>query len=59
MADETSYGIIAFRKLESQWQVLLVHHNQGHWSFPKGRIEPGEPPKDCAIREFQEETGLT
>ncbi len=58
MAEESSYGIIAFRKQESQWQVLLVLHNQGHWSFPKGRIEAGEDPKQCAIREFREETGL-
>lgn len=28
------------------------------WTYPKGRIEPDETPIECAIREFQEETGL-
>lgn len=41
--------------------VLLVHptgfdHND--WSYPKGRIEPGEDWKETAIREFYEEVGI-
>lgn len=38
----------------------LVCHATGttHWDFPKGGIEPGESPLDCAIRETLEETGL-
>lgn len=27
------------------------------WSFPKGEVEPNEPIKEAAIREFKEETG--
>lgn len=28
------------------------------WSFPKGRTEAREAPMQCALREFEEETGL-
>jgi len=29
------------------------------YEVPAGRLEPGEDPKDCAIRELAEETGCT
>lgn len=29
------------------------------WEFPKGRRNPGETNRECAIREFSEETGYT
>lgn len=55
---EQSYGIVPFYKVEGEWHILLVHHILGHWSFPKGHIDLGEDPHTCALREFQEETGL-
>ena len=58
MDSETSFGIIPVRRHQGLWQVLLVQHRQGHWSFPKGRSEPGETPKQCAERELLEETHL-
>lgn len=38
--------------------VLLVKHNQGHISFPKGHEECGETEQETALREVKEETGL-
>jgi len=29
------------------------------WSFPKGKLEPGESFEQCAVREVAEETGFT
>jgi ADP-ribose pyrophosphatase len=28
------------------------------WEVPAGRLDPGESPEDCALRELEEETGM-
>ncbi len=42
--------------------VLMVKRARepfaGYWSFPGGRVEPGEPAEETARRELLEETGL-
>jgi bis(5'-nucleosidyl)-tetraphosphatase len=30
-----------------------------HWDFPKGMVEPGEQPKQAALREVREETTVS
>jgi len=43
-------------------RVLLVRRNtepnRGLWVAPGGKLEHGESPVDCAVREMREETGL-
>ena len=57
---EASYGVIPIRKKNGVWQVLVIKHQSGdHWSFPKGHAIEGETPKEAAVRELKEETGLS
>ena len=37
---------------------LLFIERLGKWDLPKGKIEKGEKPDDCAKREVTEETGI-
>ena len=43
-------------------QILLVRrqgaHGSGTWSPPGGNLDFGESPRDCAVREVEEETGV-
>ena len=59
MIEETSAGIVLFRKEKSKKLFLLLHYPSGHWDFVKGKMEEGETPHETAIRETQEETGIT
>lgn len=37
---------------------LFTHKDAGHWTIPKGEVEPGEDLLATAIREFEEEVGI-
>jgi len=59
MIEETSAGIILFRKEDAKILFLLLHYPSGHWDFIKGKLEEGESTHETAIREAKEETGIT
>lgn len=40
-------------------RVLLLRKPRGEWDLPGGRLNIEENPKQCLIREVQEETGLS
>jgi 8-oxo-dGTP pyrophosphatase MutT (NUDIX family) len=45
--------------VERDGSVLLVHRPRyDDWTFPKGKLDPGESFDDAALREVEEETGL-
>ncbi len=60
-----SAGILLFRVAGGAPEVLLVHpggpfwakKDLGAWSIPKGECEDGEGPRECALRELEEELG--
>ena len=61
-----SAGLLLFREVEGELQVLLVHpggplwakRDEGAWSIPKGEFEAGEEPLAAAKREVEEEIGF-
>jgi 8-oxo-dGTP pyrophosphatase MutT (NUDIX family) len=40
-------------------RILLLHNERGEWELPGGRLEMGETPEQCVVREIAEETGWT
>ena len=57
MVKEYSAGGIVIK--ETNILIVLVNRKDAKvWTFPKGHIEDGETPKDAALREVFEETGI-
>ena len=38
-------------------KVLLLENERNEWELPGGKLELGEDPPDCVVREISEETG--
>ncbi len=59
--EPTETAVICY--IVKKGKVLLIHKKtglgKGKVNAPGGRIEPGEMPLEAAVRETQEETGLT
>lgn len=59
MRRQVSAGIVLFRERGARREYLLLHYPSGHWDFVKGKMEGGETPRQTALREAEEETGIT
>jgi 8-oxo-(d)GTP phosphatase len=58
-ADVLAAGALVWRVHRGQLQVLLIHRPRyDDWSFPKGKLDPGETLPECAVREVAEEIQL-
>jgi 8-oxo-dGTP pyrophosphatase MutT (NUDIX family) len=70
MLSQKSAGAVIYHKSRQdkneEIRYLLLHYPSGsrmpgkdYWDFPKGHMETDESPQEAAIREVEEETGLT
>ncbi|MCV2394892.1 NUDIX domain-containing protein [Actinotalea sp. M2MS4P-6] len=51
-------GAVVWRERGERLEVALVHRPRyKDWSWPKGKLDPGEPVAAAAVREVEEETG--
>ena len=57
MTTQKSCGFLIVRG-EPVREFLLMRHAD-RWDLPKGHVDPGETEMQCALRELNEETGLT
>ena len=55
---EKSCGAIIYKECNNELKFLLVHQNNGHFSFPKGHMENDETEIETSLREIKEETNL-
>ena len=56
---EAAGGVVWRRGAKGALKVLVVHRERyDDWSFPKGKLDPGETHRRAALREVEEETGL-
>ena len=55
---EHDAGVILFREEEGSRLYLLLDYGK-HWDFPKGHVGNNEKEESAAIRELEEETGIT
>ena len=52
-------GGLVWRRAGGGIEVALVHRPRyDDWSFPKGKLDPGETWEQAALREVEEEIGL-
>ncbi len=45
--------------VENENKEILLIFRRGKWDLPKGKLDEGETIEECAVREVEEETGLT
>ena len=57
--EAVSAGAILFRNTRGRREYLLLKSRPGDWEFPKGGVEGDEELQQTAIREVQEEAGIS
>jgi len=58
-AEIRAAGAVLYRSGDQGIEVALIHRpRHDDWTFPKGKLEPGEHVLTAAVREVTEETGI-
>lgn len=57
LPDVMACGFLVFRR-QPRVSFLLMRHPD-RLDLPKGHVDPGETERQCALRELEEETGIT
>ena len=52
------YGVILLNKKLTKC-LMVTPYGGTSWTFPKGKVNEGESPLDCAVREVYEEAGFS
>ncbi len=58
IAFEKSVGAVVFRITNGRREYLLMKYRNGHWEFPRGKVEDTETELETMCREIEEETGI-
>ncbi|HKJ03648.1 MAG TPA: NUDIX domain-containing protein [Longimicrobiales bacterium] len=56
---ERSAGGVVVRTLDGEPRILVIRDPYQNWGLPKGHLEKGEGSGEAAVREVEEETGLS
>ena len=60
-AQPTHAGGVVYRVGKSgdpEYLLVTARRSPHDWVHPKGHVEPGETPEECAVREVEEEAGV-
>src|SRR5688572_5599802 len=59
-AEVKAAGGVVWRRGPGGVEVAVVHRpKHDDWSLPKGKLDPGESWEDAALREVEEEIGMS
>ncbi len=53
-----TFGVKCAIEHDGHWLMIRNTYGRGHWTFPGGKVERGEEPRDAAMREVREEVGI-
>lgn len=59
MAVHGAGGIVTARFADGPKILLIKNTYDSRWGIPKGHVDPGETSEQAAVREVEEETGIT
>lgn len=59
---DVAIGILVEHREGQPWVLIAKRKPDavlgGYWELPGGKIEPGETPAQCLVREYEEELGI-